>query len=804
MADTATATGQPAKPKRKRRWVLRTFAILALILLLAAVGGYFWQRSSLPELSGEIALSGLAAETKVSRSPEGLLFIEADNEADALFALGYAHAQDRLFQMDAMRRLAAGRLSEVVGSQTLRVDRLFRTLGLYRMAQQNLAGLSNEVKAGLQSYTDGVNAYLDTRSGPLPIGFTVLGYEPEPWQPADSVAWGRLMALFLSGNHKQELLHARLATLLPTDKMQQLFPAWPDWAPTSVPALQAMEQRGDLRRLMELLPWEIGPKRASNAWALAPERSSSGGALLAGDPHLALRAPGDWYLVRIETPELTLAGATTPGVPLLIFGHNGRLAWTFTTTYSDTQDLFIEELDPDNPNRYRTPEGWRDLEIRDEVILVSGEDPVTLTVRESRHGPIVTDVLEEAEGLYPPEEVLALAWTALAGDDRSAEGLYRLNRAPDIPRALNVLRDLHSPQQTMILADSEGSIALVAPGRVPVRRAGNGLMPVSGADGAHDWIGEIPYDALPRAVDPPSGVLITANNKLVGDDYPYLIAAEWAYPDRAVRIAEMIAPQRVWSPEDMQRMQLDDLSVGARRLMSRLLQADLPTEAAAAVDRLAAWDFRMDPDAAEPLIYSTWLRALERQLMADELGDLFSQMAKGDAWRVYSLLGADSLWCDDTTSETEVESCDAIIVAALETALAELVDLYGDDVSDWRWGKAHYASFGHPVLNFIPLVSGWTAIEVEAPGGQDTVNRAGSDYALPLPEAFRDRHGPGLRGVYDLADPDASGFMIATGNSGNIFSPFYGNLAEVWRDGLLLPLPAAPPSGSQTLTLRPN
>lgn len=797
-----TSDPNQPRPKRKRRWWLRITLILFALLLISAAGFFGWQRMSLPDLSGETRLAGLQAEVRLSRDADGLTFIEAENEADALFTLGYAHAQDRLFQMDFVRRLASGRLSEVVGTQTVRTDKFFRTLGLYRYAEANLDQLSPEVRAGLENYAAGVNAFLEHHDGPLPLGFAITGHEPEPWKPADSVAWGRIMALFLSGNYKEELLRARLLSILPDDKVRQLYPAWPDWAPTSVPALQAMEQQGLLKEMMEILPWEIGPKLASNAWALAPERSTTGSALLAGDPHLGLMAPGDWYLARIETPDLTLAGATTPGVPLMVFGHNGTLSWTFTTTYSDTQDIFIEDVDPDNPGRYKTKEGWRDFETREEVIEVAGEEPVRFTVRQSHHGPIISDVAEQAQGLYPETQVLALAWTALQEDDRSAEGLYNLNRASDVPRALSALRDLDSPQQTMILADTRGSIALVAPGRVPIRRNGNGLAPVPGASGEYDWIGEIPYEALPRSVDPESDVLITANNKLVGDDYRYLIAAEWAYPDRAARIAEVLKTKQVWSPDEMRELQLDALTYGGRRLMGRLLKADLPANAEPAVSKMRQWDFEMAIDRPEPLIYSAWLRALERQLLADELGEVFVELAKGDAWMVYNLLQPGSLWCDNVAT-TAVETCDMQISEALTRALTELVGEYGDNPDDWRWGKAHFVSFDHPILRFIPVINSLTAIEIEAPGGQDTVNRAGSNYALPIDRAFQDRHGPGFRGVYNMADPDASGFIIATGNSGNIFSPFYGNLVTRWRDGALLQLPQTPPSGSETMVLKP-
>lgn len=793
----------PVKPRRRRRWWLRGLGIFLLLLVLAGAGALFWQRTSLPQLDGALRLAGPQAEVTISRSPEGLVFIQAESEADASFALGYAHAQDRLFQMEFLRRLAAGRLSEVVGAQTLQVDKWFRTLGLYRLAEENVRHLQPATLAALESYAAGVNAYLETHDGAWPIGFTLLQIEPEPWRPADSVAWGRIMALFLSSNYKDELLRARLLTLLPQDKVRQLFPGWPADAPTSIDSLHGLERRGTLERLQRVLPWELGPKKASNAWALSPHRSSTGGALLAGDPHLALRAPGDWYLARIDTPGFSQAGATTPGVPFMIMGHNGSVSWSFTTTYSDTQDLFIEEVDPEDPGRYRVGNAWEAFETRRETIRVSGEDePVVLNVRSTRHGPVISDVVSEAAGLTEEDQVIAMAWTALDPEDRSADGLYGLGKAADVPQAIAALQALASPQQTMVLADRQGSIALVAPGRVPIRKAGDGLLPVPGASGEYDWIGTIPYAALPRSLDPASGYLLAANNKLVGDGYPYLIAAHWDYPDRAIRIAELLAEKEVWTPEEMRRMQLDILSIGARRLMGRLLEAPLPDEASAALDRMRAWDFRMEMDRPEPLIYSAWLKVLEGQLLRNQLGETLAELESGNAWRVFNLLQPGSLWCDDVATTAE-ESCDQLIATTLETALRELVDIYGDDVSDWQWGQAHEAQFSHPILGFIPLVNDWTTLSLPAPGGQDTINRASSSFSQPMPQSFVDRHGPGLRGVYDMASPDESGFIIATGNSGDIFSEFYLNLTETWRDGGLLRLPADPPAGSTTLTLSP-
>ncbi len=792
------------KRRRPLRWFLRGLLLLLILLVVAAGAAWVWQRGSLPQSEGDVALDGLLAPVTITRDADGVPTIRAASQADANFALGFIHAQDRLFQMDFTRRLGAGRLSEVVGTATVRIDRIMRTLGLYRVAQANLATLSPEARGAFESYAAGVNAYLTSHEGPWPLEFYLLGYEPEAWQPADSLVWGRVMALQLSGNYREELLRARLAQVLSGEEIHQLYPAYPADGPVATRDLAALEGRGVLRDLAEALPWSIGPKSASNAWAVSPAHSASGGALLANDPHLSLQEPGYWYLARIETPEGTMAGATAPGVPYMVIGHNGRLAWSFTTTHSDTQDLFVETIDPADGGRYLTREGSRPFKSREETILVDGEEPVTFTVRETYHGPVMSDAVEEAASLVAEGRVLALSWPALMEDDRSGEALYRLNRAEGVPQAITVLRDLHSPQQSMILADDTGRIALVAPGRVPIRNQGDGTLPVPGADGLHDWIGFIPYDDLPRLLDPEAGMLVTANNKIADDDYPYLISKEWYWPWRAERITEVLQSQPTWDVEGFARLQNDSLSTGARQLLPRLLAGlgDKP-EAVAALQLLRDWDYVMDRNAAAPLIYSAWTRALELRLIADELGPLTAEAVNGNEGRLAALLSPGSLFCDNRGSDA-VESCDDIVNQALDDALSDLVSLYGEEPADWRWGDAHKARFDHPILRFLPIGAGLAAYELAADGGQDTVNRGGMPLVPPLPEAFHDRHGAGLRAVFDLADLDRSRFVIATGQSTNLLSPFYGNFAERWRDGDTVLLVGSEPEQGDTLVLKPR
>jgi penicillin amidase len=387
-------------------------------------------------------------------------------------------------------------------------------------------------------------------------------------------------------------------------------------------------------------------------------------------------------------------------------------------------------------------------------------------------------------------------------DDRSAEALYRLNRAADVEQALVALRDLHSPQQSMILADERGRIVLTVPGRVPVRARGDGLLPVPGANGEYDWIGFVPYDDLPRLADPPSGQLVTANNKAVPDDYPYLIAAEWHFPSRAERIDEVLREKAVFNADEMAALQSDSLSVGARMLVPLLLEMT-GDRAESALDLLRGWNFVMDRERPEPLIYSAWIMALEQRLLRDQLGDLTPEVMTGSEQRLAALLADDSLFCDDTGTEA-TEDCASAVRASLDEALAALAELYGDDPDEWRWGEAHVARFDHPVLGFLPVIGDLIAYEVPSDGGQDTVNRGGSSFIPPLPQALRHRHGAGFRAVFDLKNPDASLFVIATGQSGNPLSAHYGDLAPLWQKGKSVTLAGTAVGEGHTLTLEPR
>ncbi len=806
MTVETAADRAPAKP---RRWLGRSLMALAALIVLslgAGVAGYVWLQGSLPPSAGRVAIPGLTAPVEVLRDGDGLVTIRAQTESDATRALGYVHAQDRLVQMDLMRRLGAGRLSEVMGASSVETDRLTRTLGFYRLAEASERHLDPATRASLEAYAAGVNAFIDDPPGPLPIEFYLLRTRPEPWRPADSLVWGRLMALQLSGNWASEALRLRLAERLTPGQIAFLWPPYPKDGPVAIGDAAAA---GPLRPVTpgDMVPWDWAPKDASNSWVVSGRHTESGSPILANDIHLGLSQPSQWYLVRIETPGLTLAGATAPGVPFLIAGHNGQIAWAFTTTHSDTQDLFLERSPAGAADLYETPDGPAPFAVREEAIEVRGGEAVEITVRATRHGPVVSDLGGWRAAASPDGTLAALAWPGLRPDDRSADAIYAMNHARNWEDFRDAMRRFDSPQQNLLYADRAGRIGFIAPARVPVRARGDGRFPVAGWTGKDEWVAEIPFDALPQSVDPASGRIVTANNKIVPDDYPYLITADWPSGHRARRIEDLLDGAEQSALSDHARVQTDLVSLGAAKLLPLLIAASdgasLSARARRALALLSAWDFRMARDRPEPLIYYAWLKAANEALLADELGPEFAAFQRADADLLAAVLTDGPAWCDDIETE-ERERCGEEAARALESGLAALATRFGDDMDAWRWGRAHVARFGHFLFGRVPLIGAWATRTLETDGGEDTVNRGGPRLGGDPSEAFENRHVATFRAIYDLADLDRSLFMIAGGQSGNPLSPFYGNLAERWRDGLYLRLDGEPQEIAGRLMLEPK
>ena len=770
------------------RLLRRGFRALAFPAVPLAVGSCSW--FSLPSYEGTETVPGLGAPVEIVRDAHAIPHIYARSPEDGAFAMGYVHAQDRLWQLEMQRRTGQARLSEVVGEAAVETDRFLRTLGLYRVAERNFERLAPDVAAVYEAYAAGVNAWLATRSGLLPLEFQLLGHEPEPWRPADSLVWLKLMAWDLSDNYRDELMRARLADRMDRAQLQDLWAQHPDDPPPGPHAgAPAFQPAGiDFAALEEAAPTERGSGLGSNAWVIAGEWTESGMPLLANDPHLGLEIPSVWYLAHISVPEFEIVGATLPGVPVPILGRNRSLAWGFTNAGSDVQDLFIERIDPEDPARYLAPEGSLPFTVRTETIEVRGGDPVELTVRETRHGPVISDVLDEDDEFLEAGHVLAFAWTALDEDDLSAQAVVRATTAADGEGFVEALRDLAVPQQNIVFADRDGNIGYVVPGRVPIRASGQGHMPVPGWTGAHDWVDRVPYEALPRASNPASGRIVTANNRMVPPDYPHYLTDDWTAPYRARRIEALLDARPRHDVESFAAIQQDQVSLAAARLTPVLLGLTEPSNEMVreALAMLGRWDHGMQRDRAEPLIYMAWLRELMRVLFADELGPVFE-----DYWRIrleviHRALGERTQWCDDVTTG-EAETCADVVGRALEISLDSLASDYGSELGGWRWGEAHAVRMNSPILGAIPVIGSWFDVTRPTGGERETVNAAGFEVADP-DRPFAQSHGAGYRAVYDLANPERSIFVINTGQSGNPLSPYYEDYATPWSDGRYLPM----------------
>ncbi len=750
-----------------------------VVLLLAAVlTGALWL--TLPPRSQQARIPGLTGPVDIGFDSDGIPRIRAARAIDAAAALGFVHARDRLFQMELMRRYASGRLSEIAGPATLRLDREMRTLGLRRRAVADYPGLPAETRAMLEAYARGVNAWIAERGRFSAPEFLFLG-APEPWQPVDSLLWGETMGLWLSMNWHIELSRQSLAGHVPQQTIDELWPAEGGGRPEAALAPLLGEAASELAAVLPRFPDPYTlPSTASNEWAVDGRHTATGAPLLAGDPHLGFGFPGIWYLARIDTPDGVLAGATAPGVPFLVLGHNGHIAWTFTTTGADVQDMFVET--PVGDGEYQTPDGSRPFETREERIKIRGEPDQVLTVRETRHGPVVSDL----RGGGGP--ILAVAMANLAPGNMAAAGLFALNQARDVDAAGQAAAMISSPVQTLLVADRE-RIALYVTGRVPLRRAGDGSAPVPG-DGSHDWVGWASGEQLPHIVAPASGRLVNANERVAPPDFPVFLGRDWFGDWRARRIRELLGRSDRHTAADFARMQVDVHSDFVPQVLPRLLSVPLTDDVARrAQGLLRDWDGDMTMDAPQPLIFNAWLQFFYGRVLQqagiglNDGGPLLEFVA-------YVLSPGGEHWCGG--------DCTSMLQQSLADALAELRRRFGDDPARWRWGEAHQAVFAHPVLRPLPILGALGTLSIESPGDDTTIDRGGPAY-----KQFQSVHGPEYRGVYDLADLDRSLFIVAPGQSGNLLSRHARDFLARWRDGATITLGPTPDATTATIRLTP-
>ena len=800
------------------RWLIRLLTGLIVIGLAAAVITYYFLQRSLPDYNEDFTLSGISAPVEIVRNNADVPHIFGATDDDVFFALGFAHAQDRLWQMTMLRRTVQGRLSEVFGNRTLKVDELLRRLDLYTLSLSSVAAQDAPTLAALEAYSSGVNAWIEqvnaAARGRGAPEFFLFSNEIAAWSPADSIAIIKLMALQLSSHLESEVLRAQMSLILPDDRLRDILPDDPTSAVIALPdyaSLMPGPFPAPAKTRMAYLDSPLSPFHsaafagASNAWAAMPGRSAAGGALLANDPHLGFSAPSTWYLARLELQSGGVIGATIPGMPLVLIGRSDQLGWGITSSYLDDQDLVIERLNPDNPQQYMTATGPKDFVTRRTIIQVRDETPVTITQRWSESGPILPGTHYDLGSVTPEGHVAALEWTALSGADTSMTSAMRLMKAQNVAEALAAGELFVAPSQNLTLVDTQG-IAMQTIGAMPARNPAHrtkGRMPAPGWEGMNRWTGTLPYADNPRVENPTSGLLGNTNNKTVDRPFPLHVSYDWGDTQRIQRWLTLMKAREVHTRESFIEAQLDTVSPTERTLLP-LIGADLWFTGDAAPDGtperrrqtalglLAEWNGEMNEHLPEPLIAAAWLRAVQDRVIRDELGPMagqFTHVAPVFLERVFRNTGGAAVWCDIIQSAV-VETCTDIARTALDEALLRLGETYGANIESWRWGDAHQAMQDHPVLGEVPILRYFVNIRQSTSGGDNTLLRGRTRGTGDNP--YVNVHGAGYRGVYDFADPDSSVFIILTGQSGHPLSRYYDDLSVLWRSGEYIPMSLDP------------
>jgi len=786
----------------------RVVAVLAALLLLVVAAVSFLLVRSVPPLAGSETLPGLGADVQVAWDSLAIPHITASTDRDAFMALGYLHARDRLWQMEALRRTAEGRLSEILGPAAVETDRFLRSLDILHAAESALTLVPPETRALLDAYLEGINRWALHPTRPLPPEFQLLRIRPEPWTARQVYSVARLMAWDLV-NASVELSLARAAARVGPERVRELFPVYPESGAVILPpgsgtwkASVGRGRRGAVGavgwrrsavswlpsyRLSEAAVPIIPPRaaeildavamaRASNSWVLAPARSRSGKPILASDPHLAFRAPSLWYLAAIESPGFQVAGATIPGLPAVVLGRNRRIAWGLTNIEADDVDYVIERLSPDSA-RVLTPSGWVPVEVVRDSIRVRGRSAVPFALRRTAHGPLLDDGRgvggARGEGWI---EALAMRWNAHDPSDELT-ALLGVDRAGSWEEFLAAVSRFKSPEQNWVYADVDGNIGYTASGAIPARRSGVGLLPTPGWTDEGRWERYLDFAELPRAFNPPEGFVVTANNRVVGAEYPHLLANNPGMPYRAERIRELILGGGPFTADDAQRMQMDTLDVFARwakPLAATAAESVGREDVAAALRR---WDGTMGADAVEPAVFYVWYRALQRMTYEDELGG-YAPTAPLHAW----LRSGASPWFDDVRTP-EREDLAALAARAMREALAR-----ADGVP---WGRIHTTTSAHSLrgVGVVNALLRLTLGPFPRAGSLYTVNVA--DFGALAPP-FRNTHGASFRQVVDLADVGGARMIITTGQSGNPVSRHYRDQRPLWWSGQLRMVPLGP------------
>jgi penicillin G amidase len=768
-------------------------AIILLIALLLFLRHLVTK--SFPQTEGTIDAPGLHAIVDVYRDEYGVPHIKASDEHDLMFATGYVQAQDRLWQMDLMRRAGEGRLSEVMGKETIDIDVLFRTIGLRIVADSIEQHLHPESMRVLQDYSDGVNAFLISHKGKFPVEFDMLNYDPEPWTVRHSIIISRLIAWELNLSWWTDLTYGEIANRVSPDKLRQILPVYPDSVPALVHAQKPGKNISDVREILNAGAqyrnlFGLGSLEAgSNAWVVDSSKSMSGKPLLANDPHLAMPAPSRWYELHLSGPGWNAAGFSLPGSPLIVIGHNDSLAWGFTNAMLDDADFFVETTDSLHPNHYIFRHTSLPIDAREEKIPIKNSDSLTITVRSTHHGPIVNDTrpfLHESTANISHQPV-AMRWTGLDVSDE-LYGFYLMNRATSAGEFERGVREIAVPAQNIVYADAQGNIGYWLAGHVPLRGKQTALLPQEGSTGDADWKGFVPFEQLPRLWNPHDGVIASANQKMVDDSYPHYLSSLWEPPSRIERINELLRSSGKFTVEDFEQFQQDVVSHHAQEVTKYILRAfdtarAIGPDVRNALDYLRNWDFRFTKNDIAPSIFNTFFVRLVHNIFEDEMGpEVFHDFVFFGAipYRVTSQLLASehSDWFDNVATDS-IETRDEIIRKSMGDAMAELTSVFGSEMKTWRWGELHTVTFNHPFGQRKPLDKIFNLGPFPLSGGGTTVLK--SEYKFTAP--FTVSVGPSMRFVIDLSDPHTAHTVITSGQSGQPMHRHYDDQTPLWLNG---------------------
>ncbi|HIE57633.1 MAG TPA: penicillin acylase family protein [Anaerolineales bacterium] len=746
-------------------------------------------RGRLPKTSGELTLEGLSAPVEILRDRWGVAHIYAKNQDDLFFAQGFVHAQDRLFQMELNRRTAAGRLSEIFGEMALETDRFVRTFGFNRLGRAELEQASPEIKNILDAYTAGVNAFIER--GKFPIEFTLLRHQPAHWEALDSTIFSRLMVWELSHAWQSEIVRAELAETAGVEHAAEweIHPLARN--PVTLPEgieFNALDPDGTLRYIPG--PF-LDRGKGSNEWVISPQRSETGHAVLCNDMHLALGIPSLWHEIHLNAPDFHVSGVTLPGLPMVLTGHNERIAWGITLAYTDAEDLFVEQIDTHDPPRYLHQDEWHEVEIIEEPITIKGQtEPFIERVMVTRHGPIISNQVGQS-GTKLAVQSMALRPVPLF------DGWLRLNTAANWDDFVEAMRCIEAPQLNIAYADVDDNIGFWMTGKIPVRAQGNGSVPVPGWSGDYEWVGEVPFEEMPHAFNPQRGFLVNCNNKVVDDDYPHDLGNAWMSGYRARRLTELIEGRATLSMQDHQEFQMDTHCIPGLELVAHLDGFSNPdADVQLALRLLRTWDGDLGPESVGGAVYEVLRRTLIHELLTPSLGESLTQRVLGKG--IHPLLArANEFYGHDTIALLNIldnprswwlqqaGGRDALLQKALKQTIASLRETLGEDTAKWQWGKLHRITFAHSMSMQKPFDQVFDRGPFPIGGDTDTPLQTAT---MPGGGFDEIAWAPSFRQIVDLGNWDNSVAIHPPGQSGQLASPHYDDALRPWLDGEYHPM----------------